>query len=69
MSNRRSVEGEQRVEGSVLDELGLDRQAALELKLKAKSPLLAKDARNGAPGIYPRNPRMYPFDLLAAESP
>ena len=35
MSNRRSVEGEYRVEGSVLDELGLDRQAALELKLKA----------------------------------
>jgi hypothetical protein len=25
MSNRRSVEGEYRVEGSVLDELGLDR--------------------------------------------
>src|SRR5271156_5814936 len=35
MSNRRSVEGEYRVEGSVLDELGLDRQSALELKLKA----------------------------------
>ncbi len=35
MSKRRSVEGEYRVEGSVLDELGLDRQAALELKLKA----------------------------------
>jgi predicted XRE-type DNA-binding protein len=35
MSNRRSVEGEYRVEGSVLDELGLDRQALLELKLKA----------------------------------
>ena len=33
--NRRSAEGEYRVEGSVLDELGLDRQAALELKLKA----------------------------------
>jgi hypothetical protein len=32
---RRSVEGEYRVEGSVLDELGVDRQAALELKLKA----------------------------------
>ncbi len=31
----RSVEGEYRVKGSVLDELGLDRQAALELKLKA----------------------------------
>jgi predicted XRE-type DNA-binding protein len=29
------VEGEYRVEGSVLDELGLDRQAVLELKLKA----------------------------------
>jgi len=35
MSNRRSVEGEYRVEGSLLDELGLDRQAVLELKLKA----------------------------------
>ena len=35
MSNRRSAEGEYRVEGNVLDELGLDRQAALELKLKA----------------------------------
>jgi predicted XRE-type DNA-binding protein len=35
MQNRRSVEGEYRVTGSVLDELGLDRQAALELKLKA----------------------------------
>ena len=35
MLNRRSVEGEYRVEGSVLDELGLDRQATLELKLKA----------------------------------
>jgi predicted XRE-type DNA-binding protein len=35
MPNRRSVEGEYRVEGSVLDELGLDRQALLELKLKA----------------------------------
>jgi hypothetical protein len=35
MPNRRSVEGEYRVEGSLLDELGLDRQAALELKLKA----------------------------------
>jgi len=35
MPNRRSIEGEYRVEGSVLDELGLDRQAALELKLKA----------------------------------
>jgi len=36
MSNKRSAEGEYRVEGSVLDELGLDRQAALELKLKAE---------------------------------
>ena len=36
MQNRRSVEGEYRVEGSVLDALGLDRQAALELKLKAE---------------------------------
>lgn len=35
MPNKRSVEGEYRVEGSVLDHLGLDRQAALELKLKA----------------------------------
>ena len=35
MPNRRSVEGEYRVEGSVLDELWLDRQAVLELKLKA----------------------------------
>jgi hypothetical protein len=34
MSNARSVEVECRVEGSVLDELGLDGQAALELKLK-----------------------------------
>jgi hypothetical protein len=37
MPNRRSVEGEYRVEGSVLDELGLDRQAALKLKLKVAS--------------------------------
>jgi hypothetical protein len=28
MPNRRSVEGEYRVEGSVLDELGLDRLAS-----------------------------------------
>lgn|GEM_PF-6161577 len=35
MSNRRSVEGANKIEGSVLDELGLDRQTALELKLKA----------------------------------
>ena len=35
MSNRRPVEGEYGVVGSVLDELGLDRQAALELELKA----------------------------------
>ncbi len=35
MSKRRSVESEYRVSGSVLDELGLDRQGALELKLKA----------------------------------
>ena len=34
MPNKRSVEGEYRVTGSVLDELGLDRQGALELKLK-----------------------------------
>jgi len=32
---RRFDEREYRVEGSVLDHLGLDRQAALELKLKA----------------------------------
>jgi len=35
LPKRRSVEGEYRVSGSVLDELGLDRQGALELKLKA----------------------------------
>ena len=35
MPNKRSAENEFRVTGSVLDELGLDRQAALELKLKA----------------------------------
>lgn len=35
MAKRRSVEGEYRVRGSVLHELGLDRQGALELKLKA----------------------------------
>ena len=35
MPNQRSVQSEYRVTGSVLDELGLDRQAALELKLKA----------------------------------
>jgi predicted XRE-type DNA-binding protein len=35
VSIRRSVEGEYRVEGNMLDELGLDRQTALELKLKA----------------------------------
>lgn len=35
MPNKRSEENEYRVTGSVLDELGLDRQAALELKLKA----------------------------------
>ena len=35
MPNKRSVESEYRVSGSVLDELGLDRQGALELKLKA----------------------------------
>ena len=35
MPNKRSVEGEYRITGSVLDELGLDRQGALELKLKA----------------------------------
>src|SRR5580704_3002093 len=35
MPNKRSAENEYRVTGSVLDELGLDRQAALELKLKA----------------------------------
>ena len=35
MPNKRSGKDEYRVTGSVLDELGLDRQAALELKLKA----------------------------------
>ena len=35
MPKKRSEESEYRVTGSVLDELGLDRQAALELKLKA----------------------------------
>ena len=35
MPNKRSEESEYRVSGSVLDELGLDRQGALELKLKA----------------------------------
>ena len=34
MPNKRSAENDYRVTGSVLDELGLDRQAALELKLK-----------------------------------
>ena len=34
MPNKRSVESEYRVSGSVLDELGLNRQGALELKLK-----------------------------------
>ena len=35
MPNKRSEKSEYKVTGSVLDELGLDRQAALELKLKA----------------------------------
>ncbi len=35
MPNKRSAEGEYRISGSVLDELGFDRQGALELKLKA----------------------------------
>jgi predicted XRE-type DNA-binding protein len=35
MPKKRSAGDEYRVEGSVLDHLGLDRQAALELKLKA----------------------------------
>ena len=35
MPNKRSEENEYWVTGSVLDELGLDRQVALELKLKA----------------------------------
>ncbi|MGA7685938.1 MAG: XRE family transcriptional regulator [Terriglobales bacterium] len=34
IANKRSVEGEYRVSGSILDELGLGRQGALELKLK-----------------------------------
>ena len=36
MSNKRCAEDEYRVTGSALDALGLDRQAALELKLKAE---------------------------------
>jgi predicted XRE-type DNA-binding protein len=35
MPNKRSEANEYRVTGSVLDELGLDRRATLELKLKA----------------------------------
>ena len=35
MPNKRSVESEYRLTGSVLGELGLGRQGALELKLKA----------------------------------
>jgi len=35
LPNKRSAESEYRKSGSVLDELGLDRQSALELKLKA----------------------------------
>jgi predicted XRE-type DNA-binding protein len=35
MPSTRPAENEHRITGSVLDELGLDRQAALELKLKA----------------------------------
>src|SRR3984893_5040496 len=35
MPNKRSEDNEYRVTGSVLDELGLNRQATLELKLKA----------------------------------
>jgi predicted XRE-type DNA-binding protein len=35
LPNKRSAENDYRVSGSVLDELGLDRQSALELKLKA----------------------------------
>ena len=35
MPNKRSERNEHRVTGSVLEELGLERQAALELKLKA----------------------------------
>jgi predicted XRE-type DNA-binding protein len=35
LPNKRSGENEYRVTGSVLDELGLNRQGALELKLKA----------------------------------
>ena len=35
MPRKRSARNEYRVTGSVLDELGLDRQATLELKLKA----------------------------------
>jgi predicted XRE-type DNA-binding protein len=35
LPNKRSAEGEYRETGSVLDELGFDRQGTLELKLKA----------------------------------
>ena len=35
MPNKRSAQTEYRVKGNVLEQLGLDRQAALELKLKA----------------------------------
>ena len=35
MPRKRSAGGEYRIAGSILDELGLDRQGALELKLKA----------------------------------
>ncbi len=35
MPKGRAIKDEHRVSGSVLDELGLDRQGALELKLKA----------------------------------
>jgi hypothetical protein len=48
MPSKRSAENEYRVTGSVLDELGLDRQAALELKLKA--------ALHSATGKTPRVP-------------
>ena len=52
MPKKRSAEGEYRIAGSVLDELGLDRQGALELKLKAslhqKILELVKRRRNKA---------------------
>jgi hypothetical protein len=47
MPNRRSVEGEYRVEGSVLDEPGLDRQATLKLKAALHQKILQLVKQNG----------------------